>query len=96
MSNGAADKLIWANTSGFRAQPSSHWIYMISRPLLSPDQQMLYRAYKYDGSLPYGYQSPVDLGQYPYIVDAQNALQADWDASGVQSIVTEPPANGAT
>ena len=71
--------LVWANITGWIAQPQSGWIYVVSRPMVSPGNMTPFRAYRYDGTVPYGYQFETDIGLYSNALDAQNACQTDWD-----------------
>jgi hypothetical protein len=86
-------QLIWGNSTGWVSSPAgSIWVYTVSRPMVSPGNTTPYRAYKYDGTLPYGFQDEVELGLFNSAIDGQNACQADYDALGVVTIVPPPPA----
>jgi hypothetical protein len=86
-------QLVWVSTTGLVAQPNSNWIYTVSRPMVSPGSSTPFRAYKYDGTVPYGYQQEIELGLYDNALSAQNACQWDFDAASAPVIVL-PPTDG--
>jgi hypothetical protein len=72
--------LIFASVQGFSAQPAgTNWIYAISRPLVAPDQTQYFRAWKYDGTVPFNAQQEVELGLFSDVQYAQQACQVDCD-----------------
>jgi hypothetical protein len=72
--------LIFVPVAGISAQPGgTNWVYAVSRPLVSPDQTAFYRAWKYDGTVPWNAQQQVELGLYATRDNAQQACQVDYD-----------------